>query len=81
MLSIDQATSIFKKKLPSYKIEKVVAYNGKYVFMAFSDAADERVYDPFYSVDAESGKFSDYSLFDDGNPNELAKIFQKTRSR
>lgn len=51
-------------------------YKEKYIFVIFTDDPDEGIFDPFYSVDKETGEFSDYSIFEDGNPNDIMKKFK-----
>lgn len=76
MLSKEQAISIVSKIFPSGEIQKVADYKGKYIFMIFTNDPYEGHFDPFYSVDKETGKFSDYSLFEDGDPNKIVKLFE-----
>lgn len=76
MLSILQATEIVKEAMPTGKIQKVVSYNNLYLFQVFSDRPFEEEWDPFYSVDKNTGEFSDFSIIEDGDINMISSLFE-----
>ena len=75
MFNAKQATDIMKKNLPDRTVKKRVIYNGLYLFQAFSNDPDEGDYDPFFSVDMTTGKFSDFSILTDGDITEINRLF------
>lgn len=79
MLSIKDATKIAKKSIPYGNIEGVIYYNGLYVFQIFTRDELEGDMDPFYSVDATSGEFRDFSVITDGNTVEILTAFEKVK--
>ena len=71
-----QALLILRQYLPDGVIKKRVEHNGRYYFMVFRPDLEEEVdYDPFYYVDSMTGEFSDYSIVDDFDHEEVMKKF------
>lgn len=77
--TIEEATQIVKKNLPKGKIQAVVWYRGLYLFMVFREDPFEEEVDPFYSIDQQTGEFKEFSLFTDGNINEVLFLFQNKK--
>lgn len=75
MLNINQAIEIIKKNLPNGKIQAHIVYGGVFLFQVFRDDPFEEEMDPYFSVDQETGEFRDFSIFDDGNFDEIAQLF------
>lgn len=76
MLKLNQAIDIIKKNIPDGKIQLAIEYNGLYVFQVFTDDEFEGQMDPFYSVNKETGEFSDFSIITDGDISELMDLFE-----
>jgi hypothetical protein len=75
--NIDQAKEIVKKALPTGTIQKVVSYNGLFIFQVFTDDPFEGEMDPFYSVDQKTGTFAGFPLLTHPNLNEIVSLFSK----
>lgn len=76
MLSLEEATSIVNKAIPNGKIQSSVVYRNLYLFIVFTDNIGEEEMDPFYSVDQETGAFSDFSIIEDGDMSEIIPLFE-----
>lgn len=76
MLSIHEATNIITQNLPNGRIQGVVSYNNLYLFQVFTDRPFEEEMDPFYSVDKDTGEFSDFSIIEDGDIDEITSLFE-----
>ena len=79
MLSLNNALAVVKKNYPDGKIQKYIDYKNFYVFMIFGNDELEGQFDPFFSVDKNTGEFSDFSIITDGDPKELTDLFLKAR--
>lgn len=79
MFDIQQATEIVKKAFPAGKIQKSVEYRNVYLFQIFTDDPDDGQMDPFYSVDKETGEFSDFSVITDGDISEISALFEAAK--
>lgn len=79
MLNTDQATQVVRANLPEGKIQAIVRWNGLYLFQIFGDDPDEGEWDPFYSVDMNTGQFNDFSILTDGPTAELNALFVKAK--
>jgi hypothetical protein len=79
MLDVKEATKVVNDSLPGWKIDAIVDYNNLYLFRVFSDRPFEEEMDPFFSVDKETGEFSDFSIITDGNTSEILSLFQKAK--
>jgi len=76
-INLDQAAAIVKKEFPEGKIQKYIDYKGKFIFQIFTEDPLEGELDPFYSVDQNTGEFSDFSILTDGNTAEITSLFMK----
>jgi hypothetical protein len=65
-------TNAFPDDTPLFAIE----YNNLYVFRLKRSAPFEEDFDPFCSVDIETGAFSDFSILADGNLEEILTRFE-----
>jgi hypothetical protein len=81
MLNVKQAIDIIKKHIPNGRIISNIEYKNLYVFKVFTSDDLEGEFDPFYSVDKVTGKFSDFSIITDGNISELINLFVKAESK
>lgn len=76
MLSKEEASVKLLEALPERTIEKVVDFDNFYVFQAFHPDPIEGQYDPFFSVNKETGEVRDFSWITDGGP-ELERAFEE----
>lgn len=81
MLSIDEATKVVKTNHPSGKIQSHVEYRNLYLFMVFNNRPGEEEFDPFFSVNKETGKFEDFSVITDGDISEIMTLFAEAKSK
>lgn len=75
MLSEAQAKSIFSKALPDEKIQDVVRYKDIFLFRVEHPDPEEKDFDPFLSVNVNTGEIRDFNIMLDGNMSEIAKLF------
>lgn len=76
MLSSDEAIAKLKQLAPDRNPEKLITYNGLYLIMAPSSDPDEGVWDPYFSVDMNTGETRDYSIYQDGKAREIVELFK-----
>ena len=75
MLTNDQASAIVNKQIPNGKIQGFVVYNGMYIFQVFTDDPFEGTFDPFYSVDQNTGEFKEFSVLN-GDGSNVISLFK-----
>jgi hypothetical protein len=75
MLSVSEATKRIKKVFPDAKIGANIDYRGLYIFQVFLDLPEEAGFDPFFSVNKQTGEVRDFSVITDGNISEINKLF------
>lgn len=75
MLTEAQAKTAFKEAMPNTPIEAVARYRDVYLLRVTYASANERNYDPFFSVDILTGEVRDFSVMNDGDISEIAKLF------
>lgn len=80
MLNINQATEIVRKAIPNGEIQTHIVYNDLYLFQVFTDNPGEGEWDPFYSVNSETGEFSDFSILDD-DITEITDLFMEAKQK
>lgn len=76
-INLNQAIQIVKKEYPDGKIQRYIDYKGKFIFQIFNEDPLEGQMDPFYSVDQNTGEFSDFSIITDGDTETIASLFQQ----
>jgi len=77
MLSEKQASDVLSKSLPDHKIEDVVRYKDIYLFRVAHPDPEERDFDPFLSVNVNTGEFKDFNIMLDGDMDKIAELFLK----
>ena len=77
MIDTREAEAKIRAIFPDSKISPPVDYRDVYLFQVFDSDPLEGWFDPFYSVDKDSGEVRDYSIITDGNPGEITKLFQE----
>lgn len=76
MLSFEDASKIIEQNALG-KIKAAVKYKKLYIFQVIDDDDEaEGPMDPFYSVDSESGAFSDFSVLTDIDISEFADLME-----
>ena len=75
MLRIDEAKDIVAKVRHDGTVALGIDYNDVYLFQINTDD-EESIFDPFVSVDKETGEINDYCPWIDGNPVEIQDAFQ-----
>lgn len=81
MLSVEEATTIMQQALPQGTIASKIDYNDLYVFQVFLNEVGEEGYDPFFSVNKETGEVRDFSIITDGNTKEIVELFLRAQGR
>lgn len=71
MLSLKQAKMIAEKKIVG-DFKKCILYDDKYVFLI--ETEENGNYDPFYFVDANTGKFGGFSFITDADPKRFTEL-------
>lgn len=81
MLNLLQAVSIVRKNHPLGTIEKVIEHKNLYLFMVFNNRPGEEEFDPYFSVDKETGAFKEFSILTDtDNPLEILNSFENYKT-
>lgn len=71
MLSPQEAKQIIQSNLPGSEIIRIVKHKDRYVAVVDTKAPDESLFDPFYSVDVNTGTFSGFSLLEDMDADDV----------
>ena len=80
MLDFKDATEIVKQNLPNGDIQLAVPYRNMYLYQVFRDDPGEEKMDPYFSVNRDTGYFSEFSLLTDGNISEIVSLFEKAKT-
>lgn len=80
MLTEEQALLKIREVFPDSDLEVTgpVNYNDLYLFRVI-DTSDpiEGMWDPFFSVDKETGEVRDFSIITDGDQGKIIELFQE----
>lgn len=80
MLTQKQAEAVLKRKIPSANVVGCVREGDKYLFLAPFGDEDEGRFDPFFSVNVNTGEFLDWSPHDyDNSLDILNKLTNQNR--
>ena len=74
MLSAKESATIVRIKLPGSTVLKTVEYGGLYIHLVNTNRPGEELFDPFYSVDKETGDLEEYSIITDAD-EEVHRLF------
>lgn len=74
MLSQPKAQAIVQLALPGAVIKTWADYNDLYLFRVEYPSLAERNWDPFWSVDKNTGEARDFSVITDGNLSDITKL-------
>lgn len=80
MFSDQQAREVVTKDL-GLPIKAWVRYKNIYLFRVEFPSEEEKDYDPFLSVDVDTGEVRDFSVLTDGNLEEITKLFVEKERR
>jgi len=74
---MDDAEQIVEQNISYMSVKVGISYKNDYVF-CLQDPSNPKspMYDPFVSVDKNTGEFSDFSIFTDADPSEIIPLFQ-----
>lgn len=75
MIDFVEAERIIKQEFPEATIPSFISYGNVFVFMVFSSDPDEGIFDPFYSVDKTTGEVAEFSVFTDGDFDDIQDLF------
>lgn len=73
-LSKEQAIETIVENIPDGEITGMAEYKGLFIFRVIGPDLDEGWWDPFYSVDPETGVLEDFSITEDGNTTEILNL-------
>lgn len=77
MLNEQAATAIVMKAFPKDQISRPISYKGLFVFQVISSDPDEGGWDPFFSVNQDTGELKEFSVITDGDINVITNLFLK----
>lgn len=80
MLSEADAIILIKREFIGADIRPPIKYRNIYIFQVFTSDPDEGGFDPFFSVNQETGELRDFSVVADGDINEITKLFLRRQS-
>ena len=75
MLTEQQARDIFSAAVPDAPIQAQVLYRDVYLFRVIFPSPEEAEFDPFFSVDVETGEVRDFNVMLDGDLTEITAAF------
>lgn len=75
MLTDEQATEVLLVELPGIEVAAHAHFKELHLFRVVWPSSEEADYDPFFSVHAETGEVSEFSIMTDGDPSEIAAAF------
>ena len=76
--NINQAIKIAKRHMPDGKIQRIAEYRNLYLFIIYTPDPYEGEMDAFYSVDKNTGNFSDFAYLDEGVFEEVMDLLENT---
>lgn len=74
MLTEEQARTAVETEYSGTVAKKVWNYKELFLVRVEFDDPDEANYDPFFTVDPETGKVAEFSIIRDGDPDILATL-------
>lgn len=75
MLTDAQAREALAAELPGIEIAAQTRYQKLHLFRVVFPSPEEADYDPFFSVDMETGEVLDFSVLEDGDISEVSEAF------
>jgi hypothetical protein len=79
-LSENESKKRVEEANPGVKAVDCFAYESLYLVRVQHPSADEADYDPFFSVNPNTGEVKEFSVITDGDPVAIAKAFQARRN-
>lgn len=79
MLSANDAKAALLRKEPTVAIQDLVRYRNVYLIRVRFASEEEADFDPFFSVDIQTGEVRDFSILTDGNFKEIAALFTNAK--
>lgn len=79
MLNEAQAEKKVEKEHPEVKAVDSFRYNNLILVRVEHPSEAEANWDPFYSVDPNSGQVNEFSVITDGDPMAIAQAYQKSK--
>lgn len=78
-LNIAMAEKALLNRVSSITIQDSIRYRDVYLFRVQFASEGEENYDPFFSVDVNTGEVKDFSVIDDGDLSEITALFLKNK--
>lgn len=76
MISATQASTQVSKAIPGCVVKACVPYKGGYLARVELPSTEEKHFDPFFVVNANTGEVQEFSIMTDGDPLEVAEAFE-----
>lgn len=80
MFNSEQAKTLVKIYDPELKIEDCFLYEKLWIVRVKQPSEDEEDYDPFLSVNVNTGEVKEFSVLTDSDPIKLAEAFRKRQN-
>lgn len=80
MLNEQDAIRKLKMVIPDCNPQKIVVYGNLYLILAPRSDPAEGNWDPYFSVDMNTGAAKDYSIYQDGKAREIASLFENAET-
>lgn len=80
-LSVVSAEKKLLASVPSIKVQEFIRYRDVYLFRIEFEDEEEKNYDPFFSVDVNTGEVRDFSVITDGDISEITDLFLTKKER
>jgi hypothetical protein len=74
MLAKDEAQNLLEKALPDVPVKAWSRYRNLYLFRVQWPFEGEEDFDPFVSVNSETGEVRDFSVMTDGDISEIGAL-------
>lgn len=81
MLDLEQAIARLTVMFQGATLGLHIQYRGLFIFQVFLPLEDEEGYDPFYSVNRETGEVLDYNIMEDGDLQTITELFMTAKAQ
>lgn len=71
----EEAKTRLEEEIPGVVVAAQAQYQGLYLFRIVFPSAHEADYDPFFSVNIETGEVRDFSVLTDGDLTDISAAF------
>ena len=75
MLDSEQAKAALLEELPGVEVAAQAELDNLFLFRIVWPSSEEADYDPFFSVDMDTGEVAEFSIMTDADPVRVAAAF------